>query len=148
MGLAPAVHAHRHFLQNVQDDGNIVRRQVPGDIDVLLKKPQVQAARTDVSNVTDVTAIHDFFDLPDRRRIKECVTDHQNQPFFVGDLDQLFALFGRGRHRLFNESVLAGQQTGFRHRVMGSDRRRDNYGVESGAVEQMAVIFMTLDFRI
>src|SRR6266851_3001374 len=83
MSFTPAIHTHGHFLQNVQDDGNIVRRQVPGDIDVLLKKSQVQAARTDVSNVTDVTAIHDFFDLPDRRRIKECVTDHQTKLLFA-----------------------------------------------------------------
>ena len=69
MGLAPAIHTHGYFLENVQDDGNIVRRQVPGDIDVLLKKPQVQAARTDVPNVTNVTAIHDLLDLHHRRRI-------------------------------------------------------------------------------
>ena len=65
-----------------------------------------------------------------------------------GDLDQLFALGCRGRHRLFNESVFACHQAGFGHRVMGPNRCGDYDGVKAGAVEQMAEILVTLNFRI
>ena len=32
-----AINRNWEFAENVQDDGNIVGRQIPGDVDVLLK---------------------------------------------------------------------------------------------------------------
>ena len=93
VSLTAAIHADGNFLQNVKDDGDIVRRQVPRHVDILLKESQVQPARTDVAKLTNVAAINDFLDLPDRRRIKEGVPNHEHQPFSFGDLHQLFALF-------------------------------------------------------
>ena len=42
MGVALAVNPNWEFAENVQNDGNIMRRQVPSDIDVLLEQTQIQ----------------------------------------------------------------------------------------------------------
>ena len=91
---------------------------------------------------------NDFFDLPHRGRIKECVANHQNQTSFFSNPDQFLALRRRRRHRLFNERVLACQQTGLGHGVMKPNRRRDDDRVKSGSVEQMAKILVALQLGI
>ena len=53
---ALAVDRDRLFVHDVQDDGNVVRRQIPGDIDVFLEKPKIQPPGADVTDFADVAA--------------------------------------------------------------------------------------------
>ena len=76
------------------------------------------------------------------------MANHQNQTSFFGNLSQFLALLGRRGHRLFDERVLARQQTGLGHGVMKSNRRRDDDRVESGSVEQMAIVLVSLNLGI
>ena len=43
MGVALAVNRNWEFAEDVQNDGNVMRRKVPSDIDVLLEQAQIQA---------------------------------------------------------------------------------------------------------
>src|SRR6185437_352602 len=95
MGFAAAIYADRNFVEDVKDDRDVVRSEVPGNIDVLLKKAQVQAARTDITDVANVATINDLFDLSDGWRIQKGVAYHQNEPLLLGNMNKFFA-FLRG----------------------------------------------------
>ena len=60
VGISLAVHRHRKLAENVQNDGDVVRREIPCDIDVLLKEAQVKAPRIDVANIANVTGLDDL----------------------------------------------------------------------------------------
>src|SRR5438128_5527088 len=100
MGVALAVNRNWEFAEDVQNDGNVMRRQVPGDIDVLLEQTQIQAPRINVADVAEVPSLNYFNDFSYESRIQERVIDHQNQALALGDVDQFLTLLGRSRHRL------------------------------------------------
>ena len=134
VGTSAAVHARRQLTHDVQDDGDVMRGQVPSDIDVLLEQAEVQAPRRNVPDVSEIPGIDDFLDFANSGRIEESVPDHEHKPFFPGDSHQLLTFNGGGGHRFFDESVLAREQTGLGHRVMVSDRSRDYYRIQASAV--------------
>ena len=53
MGAAAAVDAVGMFLHDIEDDGDVVRGQVPGDIDVLLEQARVQPPGADVTDFAE-----------------------------------------------------------------------------------------------
>jgi hypothetical protein len=63
VGRTAAIDTDRLFFQNVEDDGNIMRRQIPRHVDVSLKQSKVQAAGAHIPDIPDVTAIHDLLDF-------------------------------------------------------------------------------------
>src|SRR5579863_6982434 len=145
---AAAVHRHRLLFHDVQDDGDVVRRQIPGHVDVLLEQSQVEAARGNVADFADVALVHDLLDFADGRRIEEVVAGHQDQALLFGDGDQFLALRGGGGHRLLDEGVLAREQRGLGHRVMQPHGGGDDHGVQAGAVERVVEVGFALDFGI
>ena len=68
-----------------------MRRQIPDDIDILLEESQIETASVDVANIADITGADYIAYLFDRRRIEKGMATHENNAFFVGDLDQLLA---------------------------------------------------------
>src|SRR5256885_6434144 len=71
MSLAPTVNADRQILQDMQYDRKVVRRQVPGHVDVLLEKAQVKTTRTDVANLANVPRIDNFLYFPHGSRLRK-----------------------------------------------------------------------------
>src|ERR1035437_1454199 len=140
VGAALAVYGHGLFPHDVQDDGDVMRRQVPGHVDVLLEQPQVEPPGANVADFTDVAGVHNLLNLPHGGRIKERVTVHQHYSLFLCDFDQLFALAGRAGHGLLDERVFAGQQARFGHRVMQPDGGGNDHRIETDAVQRVPVI--------
>ena len=85
------IHGQRQLVQNVENDGDVVRREIPDDIDILLKESQIEAASVDIANISDVAGTDDVAYLFDGRRIEKSMAAHEDNAFFVGDLDQLLA---------------------------------------------------------
>ena len=132
MRVSLTVNRNWEFAENVQYDGNIVRRQIPSDIDVFLEQSQIQTPRVDVADLTQVSGLHDFGDFPHGSRVEECVVDHQDQPLALGDVDQFLTFGRRSRHWFFDERVLASQQARLSQRVMALYRSGDDNGVDIG----------------
>src|SRR5207249_11102031 len=84
-----AVHCHRQLAENMKDDGDVVGSEVPGNVDVFLKKTEIETPAIDVTDVADVARLDDFNDLPHGRRIEKGVIHHQDKSVLLGNLDQL-----------------------------------------------------------
>ena len=67
VGIALTVNRHREFPEDVKNDRNVVRGQIPGDVNVLLKETQIKAPRINVADVADVARLNYFHDLAHRR---------------------------------------------------------------------------------
>src|SRR5690349_16748602 len=54
MGGAAAIDAVGIFAHDIKDDRDVVRREIPRNIDVLLKESEIEAAGRDVANFPNV----------------------------------------------------------------------------------------------
>src|SRR5450432_4445377 len=97
----------------MEDDGDVVRSEIPSHVNVSLEEAQVQTARIDVADFADVAGANDLPDLLHRGGIEKRVADHQHNASAFRDLDQLLTLRRGGGHRLLNKGVFAGQQACF-----------------------------------
>src|SRR5271166_5771022 len=143
-----AVYCQREFLQDMQDDRDVVRGKVPGHVDILLKEPQVEAARIDVPDLADVSGLDNLGDFTDGSRIKECVANHQHQPLAFSDFDKFFALRRRGGHRFLDQRMFTGKQGGLGQWKVVLDRRGDDNCIQPHAIEQMSKVSHALYIRI
>src|SRR5215510_13737647 len=73
----------------IVDDGQIVRRQVPDDVHVVLKEPQVDASGIVVVEPPQDPAVDQFLDLADGTAEQKRVIHHDLQIFAVSQLDQI-----------------------------------------------------------
>jgi hypothetical protein len=126
--------------KKVEDNGNVVRSEIPCDIDISLEESQIETTRVDVTDFTDIAGADDLPDLLNRGGIEEGMTDHEHKASTLRELDQLLAL-RRGRsHRLLNESVLAGQQAFLGQSKVVLHGRGNRNGVQSGYPEKLPEI--------
>ena len=103
--------------QDVVDDRQVVRGEVPQHVDVGLDEAEVDAHGVEVLDVADVAAVDELADVLHGRRVAVRVVAHQHEAGIVGGLDELAPLGDRRRERLLDEHVLAGGERG------QSDRR-------------------------
>ena len=148
VGAAAAVDRDRLLAHDGQDDRNVVRSEVPGDVDVFLEQPQIQTPRADVADVADVPLVNDFFHFPHDGRIEKRMAGHQHQAVLGGDVHQLFALLDGTGHRFFNESVFARKQGSLGHWIVGAHAGGDGHGIQIDAVEHVVVVRFTGHFGI
>src|SRR6185369_9941783 len=52
--------ADRLFVQQVENDGDVVRREVPRHVDVFLKQTEIEAASRDILHFADISSINDL----------------------------------------------------------------------------------------
>ena len=108
MRLPLAIHRYGHFPHYVKDDGNIMGSEVPYDIYIGLEKTQVNPGATDVENLPQLAAFHDFLDFVHRCGVLKGMPNHQNPLLFFRQPDQFQSrLIGVGK-RLLYEDVLSG----------------------------------------
>jgi hypothetical protein len=112
------------------DDRQVVRRQVPNDIHVVLEDAEVDAHRVDEQDVADFAFVDEVGHFPYRRAVDEHVIDEQQTADLCGHCDQLFGLGDRGRQRFLDEHMLAAVEGGFRQGEMSPDRGGDDDGVD------------------
>src|ERR1043165_5260867 len=125
-GLAP---------DDVIHDGEVVRGQVPDDVNVVLEESEVDADGVEVEKVADLARRDQLLDAAHRARVEEGVVNHQGEAARFGQRDQFFGLADAGREGLFDEDVLARFERGTGERVVRGDGRGDDNGVEAGGGE-------------
>ena len=124
----------------IVEDRQIVRRQVPDDVHVVLKHAEVDAHAVDEVEVADLAGLDDLFDLLDGAAVDVGVVDHQDAAGFAGGGDQLLGFVDRCGQRLFDEHVFAGAERANAHRGVRVDRRGDGDGVDVGSGEELVEI--------
>ncbi len=99
-------------------DGEIVRRQIPDDVHVVLEQSQVHAQRIVVVQIPELAIIHHLADLLDCSGKQERVIHHNLQILAVCQLNQFFRLLRTAGERLLHENVFAIFQSSFRQLVV------------------------------
>src|SRR6185312_12077226 len=56
----PGLHRGRRCVQQQVDDGDVVRSEVPDDVDVALVEPEVQPPGVDVEQLPQLSAAHEL----------------------------------------------------------------------------------------
>src|SRR5919108_654221 len=64
-GAAPSAHPLDPALQDVEEDRDVVGRQIPDDIDLALEEPEVEAGGVEVIDLTKLAARHQAAQLAD-----------------------------------------------------------------------------------
>src|SRR5438477_3528881 len=81
------INSQRELSENMENDRDIVRREIPSDVYIFLKQTQVKAARIDVTDVANVSRLHDLDNFTHWRRVEEGMVDHQDQVLGPGNLN-------------------------------------------------------------
>src|SRR4029450_3741227 len=76
MGVTLAVNSRGKFIENMENDRDVVRRQIPRDVDVLLEKSQIETPEIDVTDFAEISGLDDLGNLLDRRGIEKSVIEH------------------------------------------------------------------------
>ncbi len=90
-----ATTASGSVMDDVIHDRQIVRRQIPQDVDVVLEQAEVHARRVEVVQIAERAAVDELPDLHDRTAEEKRVVDHDLEPLALGELDELLGLRGR-----------------------------------------------------
>src|SRR4029077_9291677 len=111
MSVPLAVNRGGKFIKNMENDRDVMRRQIPRDINVLLEQSQIETPAIDIADLTQISGLNDLGNLLHWRRVEKSVIEHQNQAVAIGDFDQFLALGGRRGHRFFNERMLTCKES-------------------------------------
>ena len=84
-----------------------MRCEIENDIHVRLVEPEVQARAIEVEEPSEVPPAHEVAQLMDGRVVLEGVARHEHHAGDVGRLDEGPCCIGGGRHRFFDQHVLA-----------------------------------------
>ena len=75
------------FCNQIVDDGQIVRRQIPDDVRIMLEEAQVHSRRVIVIKLAENPRIHQFTNLPNRAIKEKRVVDHDAEVLPCGEID-------------------------------------------------------------
>ena len=76
VGNTLTIHSRWAITQDMKDDRNVMGCQIPCDIDVILKQPQVQPLGIDALDLPKFRCFDDLCDLHHRSRIEKSVPYH------------------------------------------------------------------------
>src|SRR5439155_6477392 len=92
VSLSRGYNALRLQADQVVHDGQIVRGQIPDDVDVVLKEPKVDAGGVVVVEAAQDSLIHELSHLAHGAGEQEGVVHHDDQILPLCELDQFFCL--------------------------------------------------------
>src|SRR5258708_31173664 len=106
--IVAAVRRHRSrlFAKEIQNCGNIVRRETPKNILLCAKFSEIQARGIDVLNLAEVAFTNKRFQHLNRGVVLKQVPDHQDAAVLPGKLVELLCMFHVKGKRLFDENIL------------------------------------------
>ena len=93
------------FAQQVHQDRDVVRREIPDDVEVRAEEPEPDAHRVDVSDVAERAERDHRTQLGDRRHVRTDVAHHQDATATLREIDELTRVRRARRERLLHEHV-------------------------------------------
>ena len=74
----------RLLVEQIVEDGNVVRGQIPHGIDVWAYGAEVRARGVQVIDTSKIGGFDEFAQLLNSGIVKESVRDHEDEAFFIG----------------------------------------------------------------
>ncbi len=131
------LHRPQPFGEDEVEDGQVVRGEVPENIDVRLHQPQVDPDRIDEQDSPSDPVGDQFPDLQDGGGIAVGVVRHQDEPPLLRFLDHLQSLQPAVGEGLLDQHVLPGLQRRQGDAMVRVGRRRNRNSVDVGRVQQL-----------
>ncbi len=131
VSASPGGDAPRLVIEHIIDNRQIMRRQIPDDIDIVLKKPEVDADRVHVIEVAQFSVFDQLLDAPHGRVEEVRVIDHEDALFSLRQVDQRLSVLSRGRQRLFHQYMKSRLQAARRQGMMARYRCGDGHRFDS-----------------
>src|SRR5208337_3023690 len=125
-----------HFIQQVENGGNVVRSKTPKNVFFCSEFAEVQPGRADVFNLSQFALLEHAPELDHCGMIVEQVPDHQNARVCARQVHQFFPFFDMQREWLLDEHILPCQQSSLRKLKVLCRRRRYRHRVDFGNGEQ------------
>src|SRR5581483_6873893 len=75
MRVSLAVNRGRKFIQNMEYDRDVVRSQIPRDINVLLEQSQIETPAIDIADFAQVSGLNDLGNLLHRRGVEKSMIE-------------------------------------------------------------------------
>src|SRR5262245_15522743 len=94
-------------LEQVIEDSDVVRRQIPDGVDILADRPEVGPCSVKIVDLPELFRRHALLHLPHAGVVEKRIPDHQHTPRRRGQLAQRVAASDVQRHRLFDQHVMA-----------------------------------------
>ena len=137
VAIAARLDLHRLGAEQVVDDGEVVRREVPQHVHVGLEQAEVDALRVVIGDLAQRIGADQVLQHPNHGVEDEGVVDHQGQARGLGTFDEFGRLIAGAAEWFFHQHVLAGRDRQRGERVVGRHRRRDHHGIDmrQGGVE-------------
>ena len=130
VALGPHGDGLRELVQQVGDDGDVVRREVPDHVAVVLVAAEAQSRGVDVQDAAELTGVDDLLEFPYRGVVFEGVSDHQGPSARLRRLHERFGDRDRGRQWFLDHGVQPGPQCLQRDRAVAVRRGGDDDGVQ------------------
>ena len=130
----------RFAVYEIVHDRNVVRRQIPDDIDIVLKQAKVDAHGIEIVQFSKIAVVDEPFYGLDRTGVDESMVHHDLQPLLFGQVDEALGLFHGGRERFLHEQVLAVGQHLHAKRIMSRNRCGDDNGIDVGRLQDVVGI--------
>ena len=141
VGRSRGHHGLRLPAQHVEHDRQVVRRQVPDHVHVVLEQAQVDPHGVVVVDLAQRAVVDEMLHLADGPREQEGVVHHDPEVFPLGQVDELLGLGDGVGEGLLDKDVLAGLEGLFGQLEVGEDGRDDGHGVDVRGPDQLVGIF-------
>ncbi len=129
------------------EDRQVVRSQIPEDVDVGLHQAKVDPGGIDVQDVAEYTLGDDIADVLDSGCVAVGVVDHQDPVGVLSGQHHRSGGLRAVRERLLHHDVLARSQRGKGYRRMRASRCRNCHGIDVVASQQSLQRRLHLDRR-
>src|ERR1700682_4246009 len=131
MFLAGSYNSFRLLADHVVHDREIMWREVPDHVYVVLEQAQIHAKRIVVVKISHRSIIHQLPDLLYGAREEEGVVHHNAQILPFGQLNQFLCLSYAGREGLVNEDMFTVLQSGLSYFEVRPDWRDHRYDIDT-----------------
>ncbi len=125
------------LLDEVVHDREVVRREVPEDVDVVLEQAEVHAGRVVVVQLAQGAVVDHLLHAADGAGEQKGVVHHDLEVLALGEFDELFALRDGAGERLFDEHVLAVLEGFLGEFEVSPNRRYNRDQVDVGRGQQV-----------
>src|SRR5690349_17922539 len=115
-------HAHRRAAEDIAEDRQVVRREVPGDINVGLQYPEIGADGINIVDTTKRATLDQAAQYLYRCAVHKCMANHEHQLTLVRKCSQLLRMRDTVSKRFLDEHMLASFERRTRQGIVRPNR--------------------------